>query len=207
MLNLFKAMVFLCPPWSIVREQRIEMGLFLSWQKLFPQINFERMSMWRLGSSFYFFIFFWEGERCQNCMSPHRWIEPNYHLILTHLRLNLQILVSRFQIGTFPESYYLKSGKFCTWLSLSPFFLGSHRSCSPILNIIILSVAIPLSHMIHLAFSTSNNLFITRENFEDHIIKFGRLQFVERKCQPLNINLNCRTIRCQTLNMNMNSWI
>ena len=173
----------------------------VSTNKFWAHVNVE------VGVIFLFFYFFWEGERCQNCMSPHRWIEPNYHLILTHLRLNLQILVSRFQIGTFPESYYLKSGKFCTWLSLSPLFLGSHRSCSPILNIITLSVAIPLSHMIHLAFSTSNNLFITRENFEDHIIKFGRLQFVERKCQPLNINLNCRTIRCQTLNMNMNSWI
>ena len=90
-----------------------------------------------------------------------------------------------FQIRTVPEWYYLKSDKFCIWLSL-PIFLGSHRSCSPIL----ICKVIALSHIFHLAFAASNDLFIAGANFEDHIIKFGRLQFVERKCQPLNINVN-----------------
>ena len=39
----------------------------------------------------------------------------------------------------------------------------------------------PLFHMFYLAFVVSNMLFVTRENFEDHFIKFGRLQFVEVK--------------------------
>ena len=71
-------------------------------------------------------------------------------------------------------------------------FLGSHRSCNPIFTyeVIALSTAIPLSHMFYLAFATSKNLFIAQANFEDHIIKFGRLQFVERKWQPLNIYVN-----------------
>ena len=76
-------------------------------------------------------------------------------------------------------------------LSLSPFFLGIYSSCSPILTykVIALSIAIPLFHMFYLAFAASKNLFITRANFEDHIIKFGRLYFVKRKCQPLNIKM------------------
>ena len=71
-------------------------------------------------------------------------------------------------------------------------FLGSHRSCSPILtyNVMALSTAIPLSHMLYLAFVTPKIFFIAQTNFEDDIIKFGRVQFVERKCQPLNINVN-----------------
>ena len=101
------------------------------------------------------------------------------------------MFVSHFQTETVPESHDLKSGKCCTEPSLL-IFLGSHRSCSPILTykVIVLSIAIPLCHMFYLAFAASKNLFITRANFEDHIITFGRLQFVERKCQPLNINVN-----------------
>ena len=44
--------------------------------------------------------------------------------------------------------------------------------------------------MFYLAFAASKNLFITRENSEDDIIMFGRLQFVEQKCQLLNTNVN-----------------
>ena len=71
-------------------------------------------------------------------------------------------------------------------------FLGSHRSYNPILTykVIALSIAIPLSHMCYLAFAASQDLLIAQENFEDHIIRFGRLQFVEQKCQPLNMNMN-----------------
>ena len=80
-------------------------------------------------------------------------------------------------------------------------FSFSNRNCSKItllkiqqilhLKPIDLSMVIPLSHIFDLAFAASKNLFIARAKFEDHIIKFGRLQFVERKCQPLNINMNC----------------
>ena len=99
--------------------------------------------------------------------------------------------VSRFEIGTASESHYLKSSKFCASPSLS-IFLGSHRSCSPILTykVIALSIAIPLFHVFYLVFAASKNLFIARANFEDLIIKFGRLYIVERKCQPSNINVN-----------------
>ena len=58
------------------------------------------------------------------------------------------------------------------------------------LKVIALSIAIPFSHVFDLAFTASKNLSITRAQFEDHIIKFGRLQSVERKCQPLNVNVN-----------------
>ena len=44
--------------------------------------------------------------------------------------------------------------------------------------------------MFYLAFAASDNLFITQANFEYHIIKFGRLKFVARKCQRLNKNVN-----------------
>ena len=44
--------------------------------------------------------------------------------------------------------------------------------------------------MLLLAFAASNNLFISQANFEGHVIKFGRLQFVEQKSQLLNINVN-----------------
>ena len=86
-------------------------------------------------------------------------------------------------------------------LILSPHLLGSHRSCSPILTykVVALSIAIPFSHIFYLAFAASNNLFITRANFKDHIIKFGRLQFIERKCQPLN--------RWIVEKKNVNRWI
>ena len=62
-------------------------------------------------------------------------------------------------------------------------FLGSPRSYNPILTyeVIALSTAIPLSHMFCLTFAVWKDLFIAQANFEDHIIKFGRLQFVERK--------------------------
>ena len=101
------------------------------------------------------------------------------------------MVVSQFQIGTVPESHYLKSRKCCTRPS-PPIFLGSHRSCSPILTykVIVLSITIPLSHMFYLGFAASKNFFITQANFQDHIIEFGRLQFVEPKYQPLNINVN-----------------
>ena len=80
--------------------------------------------------------------------------------------------VSHFQIGTVSESHYLKSRKFCAWPSFS-IFLGIYNSCSPIptYKVIALSIAIPLFHMFYLAFAASKNLFITRANFEDHIIK------------------------------------
>ena len=101
------------------------------------------------------------------------------------------MLVSHFQIGSVPELHQLNPAN-CAPDPPSPQFLGSHRCCSPILtyNAIALQIAIPPSQMFHLAFAASINLCITRENFEDHIIKFGRLEFVERKCQPLNINVN-----------------
>ena len=75
--------------------------------------------------------------------------------------------VSRFEIGTASESHYLKSSKLCVSPSLL-IFLGSHRSCSPILTyqVIALSIAIPLFHMFYLAFAAPKNLFITRANFE-----------------------------------------
>ena len=79
-------------------------------------------------------------------------------------------------------------------------FSFSNRNCPRItllkireilyLKMIALSIAIPSSHMFDLAFAASKNLPIVRAKFEDHIIKFGRLQFVERKCQPLNVNVN-----------------
>ena len=77
-------------------------------------------------------------------------------------------------------------------LTLCPHFFRESRKLYPYphLNVIALSIAIPLFHMFCLAFAESNNLFILRANFEHHIIKFGRLQFVEQKCQPLNINVN-----------------
>ena len=76
------------------------------------------------------------------------------HLVLMHLKFNLQMVLSHFQIGTVPELHYLKSGKFCTWPSL-PNFSGSPRSCSPILTcqVIALPIVIPLSHMFYLAFT------------------------------------------------------
>ena len=58
----------------------------------------------------------------------------------------------------------LKICKFCTW-SYFPILLGTHRSCSPILvfDVIVLWIAISLSHMFYLAFAASNNL-MTRAN-------------------------------------------
>ena len=49
--------------------------------------------------------------------------------------------------------------------------------------------------MIYLTFAASKNLAVTRANFEDHIIKLGRLQFVEMsnvelKCESLNIKMS-----------------
>ena len=44
--------------------------------------------------------------------------------------------------------------------------------------------------MFYLAFAASKNFIITQANFEEHNIKFGKLQFVEQKYQPLNINVN-----------------
>ena len=44
--------------------------------------------------------------------------------------------------------------------------------------------------MFYLAFAAPDNLFITRANFEYHVITFGRLKVVERKRQRLNINVN-----------------
>ena len=101
------------------------------------------------------------------------------------------MVFSHFRIGTAPESHYVKSGKFCTWPSLH-ILLGSHRSCNPILTykVIVLSITIPLSHIFDLNFVALKNLFITRANFKDHVIKFSRSQFTERKCQRLNINVN-----------------
>ena len=134
---------------------------------------------------------FWKScFGCHKCVSPHGWIWTTCHLVLTYLNLNIQMVVSQFQIGTAAESHYLKSGKFCTWLSIS-IFLGKHESCSPILTyqVIALSITIPVSHMFYLASAVSENFIITQANFEAHIIKFGNLQFVERKCQSLNMNV------------------
>ena len=73
---------------------------------------------------------FWKNcFGCHKCMSPHGWIWTICHLVSTYLNLNIQMVVSRFQIGTVAESYYLKSGKFCTWLSIS-IFLGKHKRCT-----------------------------------------------------------------------------
>ena len=98
------------------------------------------------------------------------------------------MVVSHFQIGTVPELHYLKIRQILH-LTLSP---GSNGSCSPIVTykVIAMSIAIPFFHVFYLAFAASKNLFITRENSEDDIIMFARLQFVERKCQLLNTNVN-----------------
>ena len=148
------------------------------------------MSVWGLGGQGQL-LFFIICSGCHKCMSPCGWIWTTCHLALTYLRLNIQTVVSQFQTGTVGDSDYLKSGICCTLISL-PMFLGSPRSCNPILTyeVIALSTAIPLSHMFCLAFAVWKDLFIAQANFEDHIIKFGRLQFVERKWQPLKINVN-----------------
>ena len=118
------------------------------------------------------------------------------------------MVVSHFRVRTVPESSYLKSVNFATDL-LSPFFLGSHRSPILTYNVIALLLAILLSHMFYLAFAELNDLFITRANFEDHIIKFGRLQFVERKiveykCKSLNIKMSTVEHKCESSNINVN---
>ena len=58
----------------------------------------------------------------------------------------------------------LKICKFCTW-PYFPILLGTHRSCSPILvfDLIVLWIAVSLSHMFYLAFAASDNL-MTRAN-------------------------------------------
>ena len=96
-----------------------------------------------VGESAFFKIVF----RCHKCMSRHTWI--TYHLVLTHLITNLKMVVSHFQIRMVPKSHYLKSGKCCTWPSLL-IFLGSHRTCSPILTykVVALSIAIHFSHVL-----------------------------------------------------------
>ena len=108
------------------------------------------------------------------------------HLVLTHLKLNIQIVVSQFQIGTVPESHYLKSGKFCTWPSLNKFFLRNHRSCSLIrtYKVMALSIVIPFSHMFYLAFAASKN----------------------KRKQILRTILSS-SVDCNLLNENVNCWI
>ena len=147
------------------------------------------------------------------------------HFVLTYLKLNIQTVVYQFQIGTVADSHYLKSGIFCTWLSL-PMFLGSHRSCSPVLTYkgIALSIAFPLSHIYWLAFAGSKNLFIA--NFEGHIIKFGRFTIcwrkmstveyyceslniktspIEYKSKPFNINISTVEYKCESWNVKMST--
>ena len=86
-------------------------------------------------------------------------------------------VVSHFQIGAHSEARSRST-------------LLKIRQILP-LKIIALSVAVPFFHIIDLAFAASKTFSITRAKFKDHIIKFGRLQFVKRKCQPLNISMNC----------------
>ena len=62
--------------------------------------------------------------------------------------------------------------------------------------------------MFYLTFAASKNLAVTRANFEDHIIKLGRLQFVEMfyvelKCESLNINMSTSEYKCQLFNIKM----
>ena len=94
------------------------------------------------------------------------------------------MVVSQSQIGTAAESHYLKSGNFfevaTEVVALSSLIKSS--TCQMLF----------LFPTFYLAFSVLENLFITLANFEDHIIKFDRLQFVERKGQPLNIKVNRR---------------
>ena len=120
--------------------------------------------------------------------------------------VNLNNLPFSFNISEtqFSNGHFSNSNRICSritllkmrqilHLTLLPMFLGSHRSCSTVLThkVIALPIAIQLSHMFYLAFATSKNLFIIQATLEDHIMKFGRLQFVEQKCQLLNINVNC----------------
>ena len=123
---------------------------------------------------------------------------------------------------SFFEKYFFGCHKYlspqdecCSWPSLS-IFLGSHRCCGPILTYkaITLPVTIPLFHMFYLAFAASKNLFIAA-NFEDHIIKFGRLHFywtkmspAEHKCESLNIKMSTVEYKCEQLNIKISiRWI
>ena len=136
----------------------------LSLQKFWAHVNKGNFGINFLQKYFLFVI--------NVCPLMNVWIWTTCHLVFIHLKLNFQMAVSHFQIGTVLESHYLKSGKFLY------------------LKIIALSIAIPFSHMFDLAFASSKIFSITRAKFEDHIIKFGRSQSVERKCQPLNVNVN-----------------
>ena len=97
------------------------------------------------------------------------------------------MVVSRFQIGLFLESHLLKSGQI---LNLTPslHFLGSpFLTC----NVTALSIAIGFSGF---AFAAPNNLFMAQHILRTTLssfIKLGILQFVERECQPLNVNVDC----------------
>ena len=92
------------------------------------------------------------------------------------------MVVSQSQIGTAAESHYLKSGNFFE-VATEVVALSSLTESS--------TCQMPfLFPTFYLAFAALENLFITLANFEDHIIKFDGLQFVERKGQLLNINVN-----------------
>ena len=94
------------------------------------------------------------------------------------------MVVSQSQIGTAAESHYLTSGN-CFEVATEVVALSSLAKSS--------TCQMPfLFPTFFLAFAASENLFITLANFEGHIIKFDRLQFAERKGQPLNIKVNRR---------------
>ena len=122
-----------------------------------------------LGSAFskqFFFV-------CNKCMSPHECMNLN------NLPFSFHTSETQFSNGCF--SFSNRNYPRITLLKIRKIL---H------LKIIALSIAIPFWHMFDLAFAASKNLCITRSKFEDHIIKFGRLQSVERKCQLLNVNVN-----------------
>ena len=128
----------------------------------------------------------------------------------------------------------LKICKFCTW-SYFTILLGTHRSCSPILvfDVIVLWIAISLSHMFYLAFAASNNLmtradvnrWIYRRSHPDVFAGKGVLKitakllcnFIETTIRhgrsPVNLLHIFRTTSLKDtsgwllMNINVNRWI
>ena len=113
-----------------------------------------------------FFVF-------NKCMPPHEYMNLN------NLPFSFHTSETQFSNGCF--SFSNRNCPRITLLKIREILY---------LKIIALSIAIPFSHMFDLAFAASKIFSITRAKFEDHIIKFGRSQSVERKCQPLNVNVN-----------------
>ena len=73
-INLFYVFVFLCPPEIFLCFHGVQKGNFgLKWVnfsvRFFPQINFERMSVWGLGGQGQL-LFFIICSGCHKCMSP-----------------------------------------------------------------------------------------------------------------------------------------